>query len=145
MILKYHSSVAFLVFTLTANQLFAQDQQALARRDSLSRTGSRHICVSNESFLIDSVLVVNTYDGNKVQRLINTKSVSLIRLHRDSSIFYLASDKTIILNGKELVSKNMPVSIENKLYRKIKPISASRLLKDYKIVNKNGAIVFTSR
>ncbi len=134
-----------LIVALSGNQLVAQDQRALARKDSLSRIGVRHICVSTESYLIDSVLLVPATIGYKVMKWAKGNKFSVNSLSKDSMQTVIETDKTIILNGQVLISKNPPISIEANRYTKMKSISESRLLKEYKIANRNGAIVIISK
>ncbi|NOS91761.1 MAG: hypothetical protein HOP30_07550 [Cyclobacteriaceae bacterium] len=134
-----------LILVLTGNQLVAQDQQSMARKDSLSRLGARHICVSTESYLIDSLLLVPATYGYKVMKWAKGNRFFVNQLSKDSIQTYIETDKTIILNGKVLISKNPPISIEENRYTKIKSISESRLVKEYNIVNRNGGVVIISK
>ena len=143
--LKWHTFFLMLILAFTRTQLFAQDQLALARKDSLSRLGARHICISTESYLIDSVLLVPVTIGSKVEKWTKGEGISFNRFSSDTAVVYIATDKTIILNEKVLTSKSVPISIEGNLHTKVRLLSESRLLKDYNIVNKNGGLVFSSR
>jgi len=123
-------------------QTFSQST-AQQRKDSLSRTPSiMDDRLVPTSYLFDSLFVVSEKYLKHNLRLAKSMNYSqLIQSSKDSSVFYVQTGKSIILNGKLLKPQKNYIHIDKCEKNSIKVITEKILKEKFNVNNTNGAFV----